>query len=112
MPRKRVANQPKSGQTHSDSDLQKTDETEEKNDVKNVKNTFPENRPLEQKTTASCVNSTEDKTDISSISTSLYSNSSKNTASTSTVETPNPPSSSVPISKKLSRITLRKLKIW
>ena len=112
MSRKRVANLPKFGQTHSDSDLQKMDETEEKSDAKTVKNTFPENRPLEQETAASGVNSAEDKTDISSISTSLYSNSSKNTASTSTVQTPNPPSSSVPISKKLSRITLRKLKIW
>ena len=112
MSRKRAANLPKFGQTHSDSDLQKMDETEEKSDANTVKNTFPENTPLEQETAASGVNSAEDKTDISSISTSLYSNSSKNTASTSTVQTPNPPSSSVPISKKLSRITLRKLKIW
>ena len=83
----------KFGQTQSDSDLQAMEQEQQKqqSDSLTVKNNVT-TTTIEESTTNSTSSSTLDN--------------SASTSSNSTGQT------SVPISKKLSRITLRKLKIW
>ena len=92
MSRKRVP-LPKFGQTQSDSDLQAMEEQESSDSVNTLKNS-----------SGSGINSEVQATNSSSNSSKTLNSSNSATGQASTT--------SIPISKKLSRITLRKLKIW
>ena len=91
MSRKRVP-LPKFGQTQSDSDLQAMEEQE--SDSVTLKNS-----------SGSGINSSE----VASTNSSSNSSSTLNSSNSATGQAS---TTSIPISKKLSRITLRKLKIW
>ena len=92
MSRKRVP-LPKFGQTQSDSDLQAMEEQESSDSVNTLKNS-----------SGSGINSEVQATNSSSNSSTTLNSSNSATGQASTTSTP--------ISKKLFRITLRKLKIW
>ena len=93
MSRKRVP-LPKFGQTQSDSDLQAMEEQESSDSVNTLKNS-----------SGSGINSSE-------VQATNFSSNSSTTLNSSNSATGQASTTSIPISKKLSRITLRKLKIW